>query len=193
MSAITGLDAAEVFAATVGHIYVAPVGTAAPTGAVAALNASFLELGYTDDTGVKFSAADTFTAVNAWQSGVPLRQIPKNRAFSAKFVLLQLNSVNSSLFSNGATVSVGSPTTEYTWTVSTQPTGNPLSFVFDAVDSQRGVTYRWYIPNAMVTAQDDLTVSRSGPTTYGVTVTALAPATGNNFYQVFTNDALETS
>lgn len=191
MTAITGLNAGEVHGALQGHVWAAPVGTAAPTGAVAALNASFLDLGYLDDSGVKFSPSNSYTSITSWQSGVPVLELPKSSSFTAKFVLLQLNAATVAAYT-GATVTVGSPSTEYTYSVSTAVPSIINSWIFDAL-SQDGYHYRYYIPRGQVTAQDDLTLSRSAAMTYGMTVTALAPLTGSNFYEVFTDDPNFTS
>lgn len=189
MTAITGQNNAEVRVAITGNVYVAPVGTAGPTDIATALNASFLNLGFLDASGVVFSKSDSFDPIGAWQSTSPLRYVPKDRTVTAKFVLQQLNSVSLPLWGNGGAVAVGSPTSEYKYTISDQLTPNPMAYVFDGIDSVNNYTYRFYFSNAMVTATTDLTLSRSTNMQVGLTVTALTPVDGtSNLVQVFSTD-----
>jgi len=52
------LDATSVRVAPLGHVSVAPFGTALPTTVLSALNAAFVEVGYTDDNGVSVTPAE---------------------------------------------------------------------------------------------------------------------------------------
>lgn len=188
MSAIVGQNQGEVRVAITGHVYVAPVGTAAPTNIATALNAAFQDLGYLDASGVVFSKSDSFDPIGAWQSTSPLRYVPKDRTVTAKFVLQQVNSVSLPLWGNGGAVAVNSPSTEYDYTISDQLTPNPMAYVFDGIDSVSNYTYRFYMSNAMVTATTDLSFARSTNMQLGLTVTALTPVTGSNLLQIFSTD-----
>lgn len=81
----------ELVVGTSGQLYVAPVGTPLPTTPTAALNAAFIGLGYTDDTGVTFSETPTVTDFPVWQSRQPARRELTSQELSITAKLAQWN------------------------------------------------------------------------------------------------------
>lgn len=192
MTALTGQNTGQIRVAIQGHVYVAPTGTTGPTNVSGALDAAFQDLGYTDETGVVIKKAETWNDINVWQATVPARKVPKSRSTDFVFVLEQMNSVSLPLWGGGGSVSVGTPSTEYAYTVSTTLTAYERSLVIDGIDGS--TTYRFYIPRGMVTATTDLNLSRDKEMQLGLTFTALAPTDGtSNFFYIYTNDANQTS
>jgi hypothetical protein len=76
---MAGNNAAETLIIPAGQLAVAPVGTAAPADEVTALNAAFIDVGYTTEEGVTFRYSEDKTRHRAWQSGFPVRSSVNTR------------------------------------------------------------------------------------------------------------------
>lgn len=100
-----GQDTQEITIAGGGAVYVAPVGTTMPTSPTAALNASFLELGYHTEDGVTFSDTPTTEAVRGWQSYYDLRRFITAREATIGMTLHQWNEETFALYFGGGTAS----------------------------------------------------------------------------------------
>lgn len=98
-----GNIATEVMVAPSGTISIAPVGTAAPADEVAALSASYTDLGYTTEDGVTFRYNEDKGEVRAWQSGFRVRSIVNNRDAELEFVLEQWDKETVKLAFGGGT------------------------------------------------------------------------------------------
>jgi hypothetical protein len=85
-------DADQITVALSGNVSVAPYSEALtlPTG-LGALDAAFLNLGYTSEDGVTFSATPNIEEIRAWQKATPVRRIVTGRDASAAFTLEQTN------------------------------------------------------------------------------------------------------
>lgn len=101
-------DASQIVVGANGTISVAPVGSPLPTDVASPLDGAFAELGFTDDSGVKFTDARTYNPVPAWQSLYPIAQLLQSKESTLAFVLRQWNSANVLLgFGGGAIDGIG--------------------------------------------------------------------------------------
>lgn len=86
------LNAEEITVALSGNVHVAPYSdTLVLPEDLSALDAAFMNLGYTSEDGVTFSASPTVEDIRAWQKATPVRRIVTARDASAAFVLEQTN------------------------------------------------------------------------------------------------------
>jgi hypothetical protein len=176
------LDSDQIVVAGTGEVYVAPVGTAAPSGATAlsaAFSASWVGLGYTTEDGVRFSDTPDITDVNAWQSQYPVRRLVGTRANEFSFTALQWNSTTVSLAFGGGT-----------WT---EPTAGifkyapPATGVLDeramAVEWQDGsYKYRLIVPKGTVSGGVEFGLTRTEAAQLPLTFSTTPTGTGDAWY-----------
>lgn len=179
-------DPNEIVVGANGSIYVAPVGTSAPTTVASALNGAFVELGYTSEAGVTLNRSQTITDIRVWQSRYPARRIVEDEVLSASFALRQWNRDTVELALGGEVASQGGGNFKLT----------PLP-VDDAIDTRILVIewqdgddkdYRLVIPRCVVTDTGDITVARTGAADLPVTLSVLAEEGGGDPWTLFTND-----
>ena len=92
------LDAAEIFVAGTGHVWVATVGTTLPapdTDPTTHPGAGFVDLGYTEEDGVSFTSTVDVTEFLVWQSTTAARRSRKLQVqeFSAPLVQWDENTI----------------------------------------------------------------------------------------------------
>src|SRR4051794_39146208 len=85
--------ASEIVVGAEGATRGAPVGTAAPTDPTSADSATWKELGFASDAGVKLHDAKTLVNIKAWQSRYTVRRIVTDHDFTAAFSLIQWDKV----------------------------------------------------------------------------------------------------
>src|SRR5690606_12363406 len=87
-------DAENIVVAANGYVAIAPVGTALPTDAVAALDPAFTELGYLTEDGVSFSPSLTVEEIGAWQSLAPVRTLLTEYGIEISMTLMEWTEQN---------------------------------------------------------------------------------------------------
>jgi hypothetical protein len=179
-------NAAWVVVGTNGNVYAAPVGTAAPTTSVSALNAAFLRLGFVSEDGATFTEGKEVTDINAWQSFYPIRKLVTARTVEVSFALREFTKRNIQ-FALGGTVS-GTAPGPYTYVPRTADQG--LDTAALVLDWQDGTSrhYRLYIPQGTVTEAVESTITRTASQDLPVTFSAIDPGGGTPIYQLFTDD-----
>lgn len=177
------LDATEVRVGVTGHLYKAPLGTAAPTDEDTALNAAFVELGYTE-TGPSLSVDTSKESFTPWQSQSPVREQVTGQVITASFTLWQTNAANLKLAFGGGTVTTTTGGTKYTPPATA--TVNEGSFVFEILDGS--ITDRYYIPRASISLGGEVAFAKDAVTGYEIELTFLQPASGSPWV-LFTNNA----
>jgi hypothetical protein len=97
---VTAMDPTQVQtgAANGAGIYLAPVGTAAPTDTVAPWPAAWNILGYASDDGPTVGQSTDTNEIVPWQSMVPLRTVVTKRAVTVQFILWQINEMTVALY-----------------------------------------------------------------------------------------------
>lgn len=159
------LAADEVFIAGSGHVYVADIGTTAPTNTTGDWAAGWAELGYTTDDGVTITPGKTITDIPAWQSRYPVRRIVTAETFDAAFSLLQWNADTLGLALQGGSWS-GS-----TFTPAAAGSVDERALGIEAIDGDK-IT-RIIIPRGMVTATGGIQMIKTGANQIPITFSAL--------------------
>lgn len=183
---MAGNNSAEIRVAGSGKLYVAKVGTAAPTfGADATADwSSWTNLGFTTGDGVTFSKKDKLEAIDSWQSVSPVHYIYSARDLSLKFSLLQFNEDTLPFFMGGGKVEAdAAPATgTYTYEIAERAFADVRALGLEFTDVKAGgttaVTYRFIIPRGQVTATDDIKLNRKAASQLGVTFTAMSNGDG---------------
>lgn len=165
------LTAANVRAGTTGALYVADTGTTLPTGATGAPAAGFGEVGYLSDDGITQSIAADQTEINGWQNADVVRVIKTSHSVTYAFTMIETNNeVLEVYYGNvvaGAVVINGDDMPHRSW-------------VLDVIDGT--TTTRVVIPDAQVTAWNDVLYQNGEEVGYGVTLTCYPDVTGNKVY-----------
>lgn len=142
--------ATETFVGANGSVYLAPVGTAAPTDAVTAPPSPWMELGYLDDNGPKVSFDKTVKDILAWQSFDPIRKVPTALPRNVSGNLMQWN-VDTVVAVLGGTAT---PTADgFSWVPPAPQEIDERSLILDALDGTRIV--RLYASRVMQGAKTE--------------------------------------
>lgn len=105
---MAGQDSTELVVASHGDIYVAPVGTTAPTAVDSALDPAFHSLGLISEDGVTITISPEIESFMAWQRRQAVRRELVNQEIQAAFSLEQWNAENVILaFQGGQVVDLG--------------------------------------------------------------------------------------
>ncbi|MFF5917993.1 phage tail protein [Streptomyces flavochromogenes] len=183
---MAGNNSAEIRVAGTGKLYVADVGTAAPTtfGADSATDwAGWTDLGLTTGDGVTFSKKDKLEAIDSWQSVSPVHYIYSSRDLSLKFSMLQFNEETLPFFMGGGDVAAeGTPGDTYRYDIAERPYADARALGLEFTDVKAGgttvVKYRFIIPRGQVTASDDIKLARKAAAQLGVTFSAMSNGDG---------------
>lgn len=102
-------DTNDIVVGANGSVLVAPVGTTLPADISAAFPAGWVDLGYTDENGAKFTDAKTINDIAVWQLFYPARKIVASRDFTLDFVLRQFDAETVKLGFGGGVITEPSP------------------------------------------------------------------------------------
>lgn len=178
------LTSGEVRVAGTGELFLGPVGTALPTAADTALNASFKGYGYTTDDGVTLSKSVDRDGVAAWQSATPVRNIITSQELTVAATFLQSNKDILKLWlGSGDFASDGA--TGFRADVAVDPVGQQFAMVLEWKDDL--LVSRLVIAKVEVTDTGDVTVAREAQS-FPVTFSALPPDTGSVLASWLTSD-----
>jgi hypothetical protein len=179
------LVSGQVRVAGTGELFLAPVGTALPTSAAAALNASFSGYGYTTDDGVTLSKSVDRDGVDAWQSATPVRNIITGQEFTVECTFLQSNSDILKLWLGSGDFATDGGT-GYRADVPIDPVGQQFAMVLEWADGT--IVSRLVMAKVEVTETGEVTLARQAQS-YPVTFGALPPDGGSVLASWLTTDA----
>ena len=166
-----------------GEVSVAPVGTAAPTTSVSALNASFVGLGYVAEDGVTKAPTLTSQKIRAWQNAQLVRLLFTEKDWDLKFKLIESKGAVAGLY-YGSTVAVVSAGQ---WSLVPDATSpDPRAFVLDVVDGS--IHERIYVPTGYVTARGDVVYKSGEAIGHEVTITCAYDTTIGAPFKTFTDN-----
>lgn len=164
-----------------GAIYHAPLGTTLPESVTDTLDAAFKSLGYISKDGLTNSNSPSSENIKAWGGDIVLTsQTEKPDTF--KFALMEVLNVDVLKAVYGAdNVTVDSNTGEIT--VKANSTQQPdCAWVIDMI-LKNGAKKRIVIPDAGVSAVDDITYADGSAVMYGTTISAMPNSTGDTHYE----------
>lgn len=180
----------ELRVAASGQVYIAPPGTTLPAifTDLAALNASFKELGFITEDGAKLTIATTYQDKKSWQSFWTLRKIPQSKDFKVDFTLEQWDKLNVEFALNATATSVTG--------------GSKIRPNDPSVLDTRAMVVLWQdgsssnglvIPLGMISSDSiEVALSRSDTADLPVTFTATPDGIQDPWY-IISNDAALTS
>jgi hypothetical protein len=164
-------DPDEIVVGSDGHIYVAPVGTAAPVDVATAWSATWIDMGYATEDGVAISKSRDIQTIMGWQSFFPLRRIVTGEDFTVAFSLMQWNESTVKLALGGGVVTTtAGPPIHYLYT---PPDPGAVDDRAVGIEWQDGTKiYRLILARAMVTEGVETNLTRNNaaelPITFGV-------------------------
>lgn len=168
--------------AVTGAVYVAPLGSTAPTDADTALDGAFLEVGYISEDGITEANDTENEEIKAWQNSDIVRKTITKNETSYSFTMLETNSTALSLF-YGKTIAPAATG----HTIGGQVTGR-VALAIDIIDGTQVI--RRFVPQAEVTERGEVTLNATDASGYEVTVTAYPDETVGGSVEVFYKEAL---
>lgn len=165
---------------TSGAIHRAVLGTALPTDAVTELDAAFKELGYADESGLVNSNSGESESIKAW-GGATVANIQKGKNDTFKFVLIEATNVDTLKAVYGDKNVTGDLKAGITIKANSEE-NESCSWVFDMI-LKGGILKRIVVPDAAVTAVDEITYVDNKTIGYGTTISAVPDENGNTHYE----------
>lgn len=176
-------SASQIVVGGSGTIYVAPVGSTAPTDSSTALAAAWLDLGYISEDGVTCTFGKTTEAIRAWQSLYPVRRIATEATMTLSFSMRQWNKTSLPLALGGGTLTTVTAG-KFKYVPASPDTIDQRALIVAWSDGTK--TYRLYVPTGMVVDNVEMNITRSNSADLPITFEA-TPSSGDA-YTLFTND-----
>jgi len=177
-------NASQVVVGANGKVWVAPIGTTAPTNAATAMPAGWTDLGYVSEDGATFTEGKDITDIGAWQSFYPIRYIVNSRLVTVAFALRQWNNATVQ-FALGGTIASNSA--EWTYTPPAPEVLDLRQLALEWFDSTK--SYRLYIRRGLVTENVETQLVRTDSAALPITFSAMDPGGGTSVYSLFTTDS----
>ena len=165
-------DPENLVVASGGSVYVAPVGTTAPTDPDGSVSASWNEVGLITEEGANFSRGITMEEIKSWQRRTAVRRMTTDEEITSSFTLQEWTGDNFALAMGGGEVtSVGGGIYKYEF-----PSGN------DDLDERslmirwddNGKSYQLVFERGSVTEAVETTLSRTSEAKLPISFKALA-------------------
>jgi hypothetical protein len=175
-----GTSAADTVIGANGKLWVAPIGTAQPTLAAAALNAAFIDCGYVSEEGVTFHDAKGKISVPAWNQSNPIRKISTDEVTTVAFNLLQWNEPVFELAFGGTIAASG-----VDWKFTPNQNADPRIMCVEWADGAKH--FRLLVPRGEVSGEIELVLTRTNVVPIPVSFES-TPAVGELPYYFLTDD-----
>lgn len=182
------VDSDQILVAGGGRVFIAPVGSTAPTDTTTAWDAAFKDLGYTTEDGVVLRPNLAVTDITAWQSFEPVRRIVTGRGLTVAFTLLQMTREALQLAFNG-----GAFTGTTTVTYEPGEAGDIYERMLgvEAVDGDKVV--RLVIPRVDISDVGDIPFTKTGAVNIPLTLAMLGVSGSAPFTIIADGDAIEAA
>lgn len=183
-AAPTTINFAQIRAALTGTVKYAPLGTALPTDVTTAWNAGWIDLGTIDDKGVTSSHKKSMTAVKAWQSSMPVRQLKSGDDWTYKLNAIQMNWAIKGLWSDA-----GPTTTSAGISTLTVPANAPVGEYMFGIEWHDGIyIYREFTSRGVFTDAGDITYEKGAAIMSSLTYETLPIDTTTSVITTLSND-----
>jgi hypothetical protein len=149
-------------------LWVAPVGTAAPTSISTAFADPWLSLGYVSDDGVTLAGDTTTESFTPWQSTVPIRTVVTERTRTVAFTMWQLNQTTLGVYFDKTITGTGDT---FNFDVLSNQSQLYHAVAVDALDGERHL--RIIYPRANLESTGDMALTRGAMVPLEVTLSAL--------------------
>ena len=141
-----------------GRVLVAPKGTGLPASISASPDPAFVNVGYLNDDGVKWTDGKTVVEIKAWQSFYAIRRIITEREGGFQFNLLQWNLNTVPLAFGGGAVTEDVPGTDFRYTPPAPGSIDERAMLVEWEDGTKN--YRVVVPVGMVTENVESDMSK---------------------------------
>lgn len=180
-------DSSMTLVAGGGSIFVADVGTTAPTDVTAAWPDGWSELGFISDEGVKITYSKDRTDKRAWNTLAIIRVLYTAVTLDLGFSALEWNADTVPLaFGGGAWVTAG---TVSKYDIASNPSANEKALGLEFTDPASDHAFRLIVPRVALTADGDITLTNTDTAPLPVTAAALAASTGVPLASLLSNAA----
>lgn len=163
-----------------GALYRAPIGTTLPTDSTTALDAAFEALGYISQDGLTNANSPNSSTIYAW-GGDPVLTAASEKEDTFKCVLLEVLNVAVLKTTYGDDNVTGDLSTGIT--VKANNNERPNYVYVGEMVLRGGTTKRVVLPNAAISAVDDIVYKDNEASGYGLTFSCQPDAAGNTHYE----------
>lgn len=163
-----------------GALYRAPIGTTLPTDATSALDAAFESLGYISQDGLTNANSPNSSTIYAW-GGDPVLTTTSEKEDTFKCVLLEVLNVAVLKTTYGDDNVTGTLATGIHVKANNNERDN-YSYVAE-MDMRGGVAKRIVLPNASISAVDDIVYKDSDASGYGLTFSCEPDSGGDTHHE----------
>jgi hypothetical protein len=166
------LEPTHVTVAGTGAVYVAPEGTALPSGLAVPI-APWEDVGYVGEDGVSFTFSRDQEEINAWQSADPVRVLITNEPKTIEYELLEFDRASLLLaFRGGAFTGVSAP---YTYTPPDAGVSDVRAMLIDGKDGAQ--SFRFCFPRVQLQGDLEFALLRTDAVRLSMEFGVLASAT----------------
>lgn len=168
------VDADNIIIAPDASVYVAPVGSTLPVDVATAMDAAFIDVGYTSDDGLTFDYDRSISDINVHQSLQPVRRVVEGITSDFGFVCRELNRETMALaFGGGTWTETGvAPDITYRYDLPDPSVIDERAICFEWADGPK--KFRIFAPRAMVTSSISISLGRTAPVDLPITMSILA-------------------
>lgn len=160
-----------------GAIFSAPLGTTAPTSAVAVIDNAFKDLGYVSQDGVTRGMSKSTSTVREWGGGAVLVTEDEKTA-TVKLKLIEYLNTEVQKFVHGSENVTGALSTGIHISINDKDTEEHV-IVIDQI-MKGGVPQRMVINRGVITEIGDTVFKSNDTVAYDLTILAMIPASGGN-------------
>jgi hypothetical protein len=166
----------NVLVSSTGALYIAPLGTTAPTGATPAWNVAFKELGFLSEDGITENPSLDSEEIKAWQSGTVIRKVITGSGLEFSFDVIETNLTILELFYPGSVITAVTGPPAETKVEVKLPVATFKAFGIDLVDGTK--LERIIVPRASISARGERNYTNPSARNFPLTLSASPDSAG---------------
>jgi hypothetical protein len=170
------------------HVFLGPVGTAAPINPVVALNVAMIEVGFFTEDSLKFSTSPNIESVTSHQSAYPTRRMETATEATVECDLQEWSSANfASVYGGGTTTEITPATVPPSYKFSPPAIGSraEVMAIVKIIDGAK--TYLLIVPRAMQTEGVAHELNRTAESVLPLRLSVLGSSVGDPYYWMTTD------